>query len=277
LIVAAFALLAASPSCHGQGQPAQPSNTATSAPHPADIEAAVAILCKPADIIRSKNGNVSGCQNCPEGTEFFGQHMGEWELRNSLAGHFTSAHDDELIVGGFNCDSHAQNFGGSFLFSLKSGTPRLVKYDNGLLTDQCHKFPYADGREFLVCRGGWSGQGLNDTSVFLTRFDAAGKDTDTLIFTTTDATATCGGDSTTVVPESQIKDVKFATKESGELTGMTLTVKYGQVTCAEASAKRVPGKDFPSVKTYEIQYLFNGKQFTVAPRSKGALRVFSQK
>ena len=121
--------------------------------------------------------------------------MGAWELRNTLTGHFTSAQDNELIVGGFNCDSHANNFGGSFIFSLKTGKPRLLKYDSGLITDSCHKFRYADGREFLVCRGGWTGQGENDATVFLTRFDTTGKNADTVIFTTSDATANCGDDS----------------------------------------------------------------------------------
>ena len=30
------------------------------------------------------------------------------------------------------------------------------------------------------------------------------------------------------------------------------------------------------MKTYEIQFLFDGKQFSVAPASKAALRVFPQ-
>ena len=171
--------------------------------------------------------------------------MGEWELRNSLTGHFTSAQDNELIVGGFNCDSHANNFGGSFFFSLKSGKPLLLKYDNGLITDTCHKFRYSDGQDFLVCRGGWSGQGMNDSHVFFSRFDAKGQDADTVIFGTSDATANCGDDSKTKVPSSGIKDIKFSSKVSGELTGMTITATFGQVTCGEVNVKRAPGKDFP--------------------------------
>src|SRR5580693_1191978 len=113
--------LTTSSTCRSQGRAAQVSNAAAPSANQADVEAAVALLCKPADIIRSQNGNASGCKNCPEGTDFFGQNMGEWELRNSLPGHFTSANANELLVGGFNCDSHANNFGGSFLFSMKSG------------------------------------------------------------------------------------------------------------------------------------------------------------
>ena len=237
----------------------------------------MALLCKSADMMRSQNGNASGCKACPKGTDFFGQNMGEWELRNSLSGHFTSAQANELIVGGFNCDSHANNFGGSFIFSMKTGEPQLLKYDNGLITDTCHKFRYADGREFLVCRGGWSGQGLNDSHVFLTRFDATGKNSDTVIFGTSDATASCSDDPKTKVPSSGIKDIKFSINYSGAPADMTVIATFGQVTCGEVNTKRTPGKDFPSVKTYKLHYIFDGKEFTIAPESKAALKAFPEK
>jgi hypothetical protein len=268
--------MSTSPVCRSQGRATSAANGTVPAGNQADVEAAVLLLCKPTDIIRSKNGNASGCKACPKGTDFFGQNMGEWELRNSLSGHFTSAQDNELIVGGFNCDSHANNFGGSFIFSMKTGKPRLLRYDSGSITDTCHKFIYMDGREFLVCRGGWSGQGMNDSNVFLTRFDATGKNADTIIFGTSDATANCGDDAKTKVPSSGIKDIKFSSKDSGELSGMTITATFGQVTCGEVNTKRAPGKEFPSVKTYELHYNFDGKQFTIAPESKAALRAFPE-
>jgi hypothetical protein len=262
--------------CRSQSRAGSTATAASTTTNQADVEAAVALLCKSTDVIRSQNRNISGCKSCPKGTDFFGQNMGEWELRNSLTGHFTSAQEDDLIVGGFNCDSHANNFGGSFIFSMKTSNPRLLRYDSGLVTDSCHKFPYADGREFLVCRGGWSGQGMNDSHIFLSRFDAAGKNSDAVIFGTSDATASCGDDPATKVPSSGIKDIKFSSKDSGELTGMTITATFGQVTCSEVSAKRAPGKDFSSVKTYELHYNFDGKQFTIAPESKAALKVFPE-
>src|SRR5277367_2879301 len=164
-------MLSASPVCRSQGVPAQTSNAPMPAASSADVEAAVAILCKPSDINRSKTGAISGCKACPKGTDFWGQNMGAWDLGQTTVGHFTSANDADLILGGFNCDSHAQNFGGSFIFSTSSGKPKLLKYDQGLITDDCHKFPFADGREFLVCKGGWSGQGESDASIFLAKFD----------------------------------------------------------------------------------------------------------
>ena len=78
------------------------------------------------------------------------------------------------------------------------------------------------------------------------------------------------------VPSSGIKDIKFAGKDSGELTRMTVTATFGQVTCGEVNAKRAPGKEMPSVKTYELHYNFDGKQFMIAPESKAALKAFPQ-
>jgi hypothetical protein len=271
-----LSLLFTAPACFAQTKTTPPTNAIAPEVKSADIEAAVRMLCAPADIIRSQNGDASGCKKCPKGTEFYGENMGEWELRHAITGHFTSANADNLIIDGFNCDSHAQNFGGSFIFSISAGKLRLLRYDTALITEQCHKSRYADAREFLVCQGGWSGQGENNESVFLARFDAAGKDDSTIIFTTSDATATCGDDLSVKVPSSGIKDIKFASKGSGELNGMTITATFGQVTCREVNAKHAPGKEMSTVKTYELHYNFDGKQFTIAPESKAALKAFPE-
>jgi hypothetical protein len=270
------ALLILAPVCRAQNKSATPMNAIAPEVKPVDIEAAVAAICAPADIIRSNNGSSSGCKKCPVGTQFHGENMGEWELRQVMAGHFTSANDNNLIVDGFNCDSHSENFGGTFVFSMSAGKPRLLKYDMGLITENCHKFRYTDGREFLVCRGGWSGQGEYDGNVFLVRFDAAGKDSQTTIFRTSFTTGSCGDSSNESVRGSDIKDMKFSSKDSGELTGMTITATNGTLSCAQAKVKPAPGKEPSSMKTYEIEFLFDGKQFTVAPASKLALRAFPQ-
>jgi hypothetical protein len=270
-------LISTSTVCHGQGSAQQSATSNAPSGNQADVDAALALLCKPADIARAKSGSITGCKSCPKGTDFFGEETGGWNFISSTVGHFSSAHDNNLFIDGANCDSHASDWGGSFLFSMNSGKPLLVRYDQGLHTDGCHKFAYVDGREFLVCRGGWSGQGYNDSSVFLARFDSAGKDTEALVFTTSDATATCGDDGSVKVSSSSVKDIEFSTEDSGGLTGMTIKATFGEVTCGEVSAKHAPGKVFPSVKTYELHYNFDGKQFTIAPESKATLKAFPQK
>lgn len=273
----ACSVFATSSACRGQSGAAQPANAVPATAHQADVEAAVAVLCKPVDITRSKTGSITGCKNCPEGTDFRTPNSGDtWTFVGAMTGHFTSTHEEVLAVDGAGCDSHAMNWGGSYIFSMSSGKLRLIRYDQGLHTDGCHKFRHADGREFLVCRGGWTGQGENVNSVFQARFDATAKDTETTIFSTTDTTGMCDDASSRKVDETRIVDMKFASKDSGELTGMTITATYGKITCGQARAKRSPGIEPPSVKTYELHYNFDGKKFTIAPESRAALRAFPQ-
>lgn len=280
LLVTALAFVAhlsTAPACPAQAAKEPMFNTAGTGAKPADVEAAVSAICPTRFITRAKDGSASGCSACPVGTDFYGDKTSKWEMYAASPGHFTSAHDDNLILDGYGCDSHAMNFGGSFVFLLKEGAkPRLLKYDQGLITDQCHKFSYADGRNFLVCRGGWTGQGESNGTVFVTSFGPTGKDTSTILMTSLDTTGTCVDDRSTVVQSSGISDIKFAVKDSGELTGMTIVATLGKIKCSETDAKRKPGELPAAVKTYEIEFLFDGKQFKVAPTSKAALNRFDQ-
>jgi hypothetical protein len=239
-----------------------------------EIEAAVAIICATDDIIRAKNGSISGCHKCPEGTGFRQFHSDdEWVLGRSLAGHFTSAQDNNLILVGFECESIAMNNGGSFVFLMNAGKPQLLMYDEGLIADDCHKFPHSDGREFLVCRGGHGGQGYETSNIFLTEFDAAGKGTETSVFSVFDSTGACD-DISTKAEYSDILDIKYSTKRSGQLTGMIVNAFKGRIPCRDASKELDPLKLPASVKTYQIEFTFDGKQFVVAPKSRAAFNLF---
>jgi hypothetical protein len=279
-VAAVFALLTFAPAgkAQGAGGQLQPPNAAGANPRTADIEHAVALLCPQKDLLRSKSGSISGCRTCPIGTDFRGDGSSQWEFRKATFGHFTSPTADNLLVDGFNCDSHASNFGGTYVFTFTSGRARLLKYAQGLHTEECKKFLYPDGREFLVCRGGWSGQGENVSYVYSAVFDAVGKDMQTMVFTTTDTCATCSEDGSVVVKESAVKDVRYATKDSGELTGFTITASLEKRKCSQflssADPKKAPA--LKPAKTYEIEFIFDGKQFHVAPQSKAIQALFEK-
>jgi hypothetical protein len=267
----------------GQSQPPpSPSTTAGiargAAASDADIESAVALFCPQKQILRDKNGKISGCKTCPKGTEMFGTGVrSEWELRSgTMWGHFTSSIDDNLLVTGFGCDSHANNFGGSYVFTRKAGKLRILKYDPALFVEDCHVFPFSDGRDFLVCKSGWFGQGEGTGYVYLATFDATGEDKQNRLFVVKDTTGECGANSSVAVQASEIKDIKFATKENGELTGMTVTATLGNIRCNQRDALRKGGSAPSPLKTYVIEFTFDGKLFHVTPESKAALTHFEQ-
>ncbi len=270
-------LLPFAPAGWCQGATGRSANTAaTPVARTADIEKAVALLCQPKDIIRSKDGKVTGCKVCPEGTQFRsdGPMSDHWGLYGATFGHFTSPTDDNLLISGASCDSHSMNWGGTFLFTLKLGRPRLVRYDMGLITDSCHKFTLSSGRDFLVCKGGWTGQGEDNSYVFSAVFDASGEAATDFLFSTRDTGGTCGDPDDTKVRVTDIKDVQFTSKDSGLPSGITITATLGDITCARLLAKRDPGKLPAGVKTYKVEFAFDGKKFQVTPASKATLKLF---
>lgn len=278
-----FALTAKAQGAGGQSMPpATPSATAGITPgaaaSDADIESAVPLFCPPKQILRDKNGKISGCKTCPKGTEMFGTGVrSEWELRSgAMWGHFTSPTAENLLVTGFGCDSHASNFGGSYIFTRKAGKLRILKYDPALFVDECHTFPFADGRDFFVCKSGWFGQGEGTGYIYLATFDATGEDKQIRLFMVKDTTEECGSGSSGNAQSSDIKDIKFATNQNGELTGMTVTATLGNIRCSEKDAAKKGSSPPASLKTYEIEFTFDGKLFHVTPQSIAALAHFDQ-
>lgn len=257
--------------CGGQTRPQF--NTASAGVKASDIESAVSLICQAKDIKRGRDGAVEGCLTCPQGTDFHGTAGNAWEIYAQTPGHFTSPQANDLILDGTGCDSHANNFGGSFVFTINGGKARLLHYNPGLITDQCHKFAYADGRHHLICRGGWGGQGESDPYVFEASFHAGGIGTSSRLVALRDTTGTCGDDATTVVRESEIKDVRFTPAASEKITGLTVVATFGTVRCSRIAASTKPktAKPQPAAKTYEITFSFDGKRFRPTPESQAVL------
>jgi len=75
------------------------------------------------------HANAQGCEVCPEGTGFAGNSKTS-EASAILLGHFLSPSGEDALVSGFDCEDHADGFGGSFLLTKKelpgaeSGTRR---------------------------------------------------------------------------------------------------------------------------------------------------------
>ncbi len=260
--------------CFPQNASGPKFNTASAGVRQSDIEAAVDLICPSGDITRSKDGRASGCRTCPKGTDFQGVNGPEWEMYAETPGHFTSADGDNLLLDGTGCDSHANNFGGSFMFVVESGQLRLVTYEKGLVTDECHKFALSDGRDYLVCRGGWSGQGESTETVFTAAFRSDGKATTTQLIAVRDTTGMCGDDPDQVAQESSVKDIEVSHGQSGQIPGLTITATLGEVKCSQASTAAKSGKLPASVKTYKIEFLFDGKRFNVAPSSRSTFNRF---
>ncbi len=256
--------------CIGQDKPQF--NTASAGVKATDIEAAMRLLCSQKHLTRDKDGSVSGCSVCPDGAAFAGDNASKLEIYAETPGHFTSVQANNLILSGYGCEPHSNNFGGSYVFSVEAGKARLLHYSAGLITDECHKFAFADGREYLICRGGWGGQGEADAYVFTAAFSAAGTETRKTLLSVRDTTGECG-DESQIERSSEIKGLKFVPADTGQITGLTITATMGEVTCGRvAAAEKSKSKgELPGVKSYDVEFVFDGKRFTVKPGSRAAL------
>src|SRR5579863_1230628 len=80
-------------------------------------------------VICPGHAGVSGCGVCPEDTH--NGSAGTWDVRAIFLGHFLSPYSEDALIGGLGCASHADSFGGSFLFTKDRSRWRKVRYEAG--------------------------------------------------------------------------------------------------------------------------------------------------
>jgi hypothetical protein len=234
------------------------------------------LICPASKISHGKDEKVSGCGTCPRGTDFYGQGRSKWEVYAATPGYFTSPKDDSLLIDGQGCDSDASENGGTFVFAINAGKVKLVRYEKGLITDECFKFAFAEGRDGLVCRDGSYLQGEGDERVFVTSFDATGKPVVKTLVHATDTTGTCGGDGAQTVRRWEFTDIQLvrapgsetAAGKSAQITGLMIQERIGNVTCSDVAKERKSQTGASSVKTYTVKFTFDGRQFKMDPASK---------
>jgi hypothetical protein len=218
---------------------------------------------------------------CPKGTSEYGEKVA-WELYAETPGHFTSAKDDNLVLDGNSCEPHVSNFGGSYVFTLSAGKAKLLKYDQALITDQCLKFAFANGRDGLVCRSGGMNQGQAEGAIMVVSFAATGNATTKELIHITDTTTTCAPGETRVVQQSDLSEFNLLPEQparadagSVAITGLTVKATSGNLKCTQVALEQKTKKAAASIKTYVIEFTFDGRQFKVAPASRAALANFS--
>jgi hypothetical protein len=108
------------------------------------------------------HNNDSGCDVCPKDAN---SGAGKWELKAVFPGHFVSPSSEDALVSGSGCESHADDFGGSFLLTKQGLSWHKVRYVAGLIAFDCHKLTGSDGRDRLICGKADSWQGDQVSSV----------------------------------------------------------------------------------------------------------------
>ncbi len=259
---------------------------------PVTVAKALAQICPSNAIIRNAASEPAGCQVCPPGTTserlgMPGQQEGRWVVSGKTLGRFTSADSVNLLLEGDGCEPHANNFGGTFVFSLREGSPKLLRYDAGLMTSPCRELRLRDGRNFLVCENDWQNQGWQSSFVYSLVFGVDGEARRTFLFMTHDSTGTCGDPTAVnagdrVIQASDIRSVRFLDLNGDGLPDLVLKVALGKKRMTAAEWKECwdasSGFNGPSIPTriYTIRYLFDGNTFHPTASGRATLKLFDR-
>jgi hypothetical protein len=264
----------------GDRSPGQGIIADNSAASKTEIANAVAQVCS-SDKTTLKSGEPVGCQSCPSGSDFDGQPLG-WHLVHITTGHFTSTTQENIILSSLGCESHSNNFGGSFIFLRDTAKPKLLRYNPSLITGRCHKSRFTDGGDFLICQDEYGAQSTVWSFIYAISFDEAGTgNVFSRLFETLDSTQTCGKDSEGKpggsIQNSKIMSIKFH-ERNGELIGLSLraTLEKKHLSRIEREACEQNGVRTTSIpeKEYSIDFSLQGHQFKVVPASSAAFELF---
>ena len=213
--------------------------------------------------------------SCPDDAGFPGQ---DWTLERVLHGHFLSPTSDDVVLSMGGCEPHSYNFGGTILLTQKAGRWSMLWYKGGIPTAECHKSKVQDGREILICYGGYGGQGMVERGLYIEDLLAPKKalmaDGNAAFFAVGDNTGSCGynlEDESKPYPLTRqyIERVDFHNAADGTLLGLSVFARRGErsMTVAQVKAcgeEQIPGIAHrglsfnPPTKPYRVDFKFDG-------------------
>jgi len=234
--------------------------------------------------VACEGGKVDGnsCSKCPN------SDGGPWFVRDLTLGHFSSPTSEEAIITSGNCYDTMPGMGILVLLGKRNG--KWIKLEDSLASqsDECTIRKQRSGREFLTCentryqREGPTEQTLSTVTVEKDSLVSH------LLFTAADSSEYCYVQG--LAEKAEIKDIDFRDLNGDGLEDISITATYGSFKmtsrlreqCVAAVEDRIQStgkgvKPFPQppvIKTYKIQFLFDGTTYHLTPQSRAAAELF---
>jgi hypothetical protein len=252
-----------------------------------DIMQALQGLCPRGELIWSE-GEAAGCKQCPAGGLAF---VPEWHLEKITLGHFTDPNAKEMLLSGSGCEPHSEYFGGTYLLRRNSVRWALVRYESGLITENCLKLRGADESELLVCRNHDGGQGVGWDFVYLVRFASAGSAIINRVLQLPDDTVgTCGATKTIEVRSSSISKFELVDGDtSSPRLIVTAVLGTRKLSKSDAEACYAVFKNQPtnpygklrqmlsvSITEHRLEFSFDGSHFIPTPTTQLIMKSFPE-
>jgi hypothetical protein len=275
-VLACAAFFVLTPASHGQDKLAGFFDPDEAKVRQVEVVEALKLICPKGAI----SGNGSGCRDCPKQTSFNDELGLSWDVKRVFTGHFTSVEGENLILSGRGCEPHSENFGGSFVFDMKGRSVRLLRYDEALITEKCHKFAVRDAPDMLICTDDWGAQVTLWSYVYQVAFDEDGQSDVHRIFGTIDLSPQhCGidffTDKPTFIQESHLTGLEMEKSPTG-LPVLVVTANFGKrfPTAEERKACEQGAPIALALPTYRLEFLFDGKTFRPSEATKDSMKAF---
>jgi hypothetical protein len=278
-LLALFAFLLLATLLHGQSpSTVNDPDLARPAQSQESMDILSAICGKDAQSKPGKKGPIYGCRVCPKFTSEAGQGTNDsfpaLQIYHVLPGSFTRPGAVETVVEVNGCEAHVNNFGGTVLLEKVGPRWKFKRYVPGEIgLNRAYKLK--QGRTLALYQGGWTGQG--ETVVWLGTYDFASPVAHAWQKLITLHDSTANACSATTVTSSGIDSLKLEDLDHDGVLDLRVFVHWGNVKVPKAFQGNCD-KDFTpgKVPVREIDFLFDGKQFHVAPASRKEFKLVSQ-
>ena len=210
------------------------------------------------------------CNTCPQSSV---AETG-FTLRRVISGHFLGSQSTDAFVTIFGCEEMHASIGWGFLVTKRADTWEPAAEVLGLELDHCHRMAFRSGREFLVCED----YRMESFQLMHSVYAVIAKEkkiTFRNLLTAADTTREC--DEQPRVQKAQIDKIDFGNQIS--LTASIGTMpdsprRRKQCQDIEDNISKAPRPTPTVMKTYRIDYQFDGRQFKLTQESEPAAKLF---
>ena len=212
-------------------------------------------------------GDKALCNSCPSGVGN-GVIGGELELKSVVYGSFTEANVKEAFVDLEGCQPHALLYGGSALLRDTGNGWSLVRYEEGLRSDNCYELQQNDGRHILACRVETFFQGVSSDNIFSVEINPNKSERKVLFY---------GGNNEIYIagcqpPYYDIKVLDFVSRDINNDGQNDLTLKISEAISNVDNCK----PDLSSPNTHELNFVLDDNSLTPTPETATLLEKFKE-
>jgi hypothetical protein len=220
------------------------------------------------------------CDTCPGSSDPDASGMG-FSLGRVIMGHFLAPDSVDAFANISGCRQMHASIGWGLLLTRRRGKWEKLDELLGLELDYCQAMRFRSGRQLLICED-YRMEQFNLTHSITAVFAKGHSIGFRNLLSATDTTRYCYKQDRP--QNAQIDKIEFRGLNGGGMEVVAFTASFGtlpdserrQELCKDAEAGK-PGARRPEpkvMKTYRIEYLFDGQRFTLTKASQAAAKLF---